>query len=54
MKRAWMIPLLLLFLLGLTPCAYAMTPRVVDEAGLLTGEEARDLEIRTGERSLCR
>ncbi len=51
MKRAWMIPLLLLFLLGLTPCAYAMTPRVVDEAGLLTGEEARDLEIRTGEIS---
>ena len=51
MKRAWMILLPLLFLLGLTPSAYARTPRVVDEAGLLSGEEEQVLETRAGEIS---
>lgn len=46
-----MILLLLLFLLGLTPRAKAQTPRIVDEAGLLSGEEAGILETRAGEIS---
>ncbi len=51
MKRVWIILLPLLFLLGLTPSAYARTPRVVDEAGLLSAEEERVLETRAGEIS---